>query len=309
MAVLSWFPYDVDAWETRVRELRLSFEQEGILLRLYRGAWRAAQPCTIVDDEDEFARILGAHWQKAIPVLREHFTPVDGSPGLLRSEWLHALYLVQFEKHLSYQRRGGLGGRPRKQPESSAESSANSNKAQLSDSKPELPNKEAGVLAQLSQNSTEGISSAPPSSEHRANAPATAGALAPGGAAPRATVAAARVPYVAAVENRPLDEYQDAERKREVAYFARLRGSVHRWTQEHPETAAAIDREVRQKAGLPTGELTPGRARTYGSLYAEAVRERNHWPTIEHWNPKKPDMATPKPTADLTAQATLAGVG
>lgn len=111
MADLSWFPYDADQWERRVRELGLSLLEEGALMRLLRHAWRAeSHPCTILDRPDELARIIGHEARKAVPVLRAHFTPLPDEPGRLRCEWLYDLYLRQLEKHQSYQARGRKGG-------------------------------------------------------------------------------------------------------------------------------------------------------------------------------------------------------
>lgn len=272
MTELGWFPYDVDAWETRVREQRLSFEQEGILLRLYRGAWRAAQPCTIPDDEDEFARILGAHWAKALPLLRTEFTPIDGSPALLRSAWLWAMYERQLEKHLSYQRRGGLGGRPRKLSNSSAESSAIDNKAQVTNAKAEVTERVSSASA---KSKAEGNSSAPPSSGHRAIPPAGS-ALAPVGAAPRAP--ATRTPVVAVV---PDTQRVALERQ----YTETMLRRADEWLKAHPDKRAEIEAVERKSIGLPpTGSLGPASANALRVCIAEAVRLLHpKWPDRDTW--------------------------
>ncbi len=100
-------------------------------MRLIRHAWRAADPCTIADNEDAFDRVLGSRWKKLVPIIRQHFTPAVDRPGRLRCDWLLAVYERQLAKHQSYQTRGGKGGRPKR---SSGESSASNNQSSGSSS-------------------------------------------------------------------------------------------------------------------------------------------------------------------------------
>lgn len=166
MADLFWLPYDVAEWEERTREL--SLEQEGALMRLLRHAWRDPDPCTIADSDAAFDRALGSRWKKMMPLVRQHFTPVEGKPGRLRCEWLFALYQQQLAKHESYKERGKLGGRPKAPPKH----------PQKAQDKPQ-PKVElkAEVSTEHSQSSSEGNSSGSLRS-HRAIPPSPDGALA-----------------------------------------------------------------------------------------------------------------------------------
>lgn len=263
MALLTWLPYDMEEWDRRVRELHLSLADEGALHRLIRGAWQADVPCTIADTPDEFARILGAQWRKALPIIRAHFEPLSDQPKRLRCAWLHDLYLRQLEKHLSYQSRGKKGGRPKAEPEAQIEAELEA------EPKAELPENEA----ELSQSSTEAISSAP--TGHRANSPATAGALAPVGATPRATAARQLAPTADSVRQRKA--LQDE-------YFTKLRGKAESWFTTHPVEAAEFERLAREEARVPaSGELEPFQQRAVRAGMHQQYRALKRLPTCDEY--------------------------
>lgn len=143
MSNLTWFQYDVDAWEERVRDLGLSLEDEGAVMRLLRHSWGAKQPGTLPDDHDTFARILGARWRKFLPLVYRFFKAIEGQPGMLHSEWFGAIYSRADTKHKSYVKRGKMGGRPKKER------------------KPQLVREKAGIKAQVSNTKSSASESGP----------------------------------------------------------------------------------------------------------------------------------------------------
>jgi uncharacterized protein YdaU (DUF1376 family) len=175
VANLTWFQYDIAVWEAKTRELGLSLEEEGILMRLIRAAWQSPVLGTIADTDDEFARILGAKWKHGLPLIRRMFTV--GEDGRLRCALFEELYERAETKHQSYVDRGSKGGRPRK-PEK---------KPQLPKQKPQLSieggsgsgNESSGSDPLARKNTAEGNTCAP--SEHTSITPASVAALGPAG--------------------------------------------------------------------------------------------------------------------------------
>lgn len=268
MADLPWFPYDCEAWERRVRALGLTFEGEGILHRLARRTWTEDRPCTIRDDPEELARILGPQWKRALPALREHFTPLADEPKVLRCEWLYEDYLRALKKHESYQTRGGLGGRPKKSDGAQIEAELKpGRKPQLkAELKPQL---KAEVIPELSQSTTEGSSSPP--TEERATTPPTGVARAPGGAALAVgTPLAAQAESIAEVGQ---------------SYGSMLHDAVDDWLERHPAQRAEVERDAARACGARSVDHIPVlRLSIYRGNVVELVRQRAKWPHERQWD-------------------------
>ena len=305
MADLSWFPYDAEAWERRVRDLGLSVWQEGALMRLLRAAWRSPVPCTVLDTPDELARIVGAEWKKARPVLTAHFQPLADDPSRYRCEWLYDLYLRQLERHLSYQKRGKLGGRPAKAAP----------KAQL---EAELEAREKAELSFLSrESSAEALSCAP--TEHTAKSPLPADERAPAGAALpvagagdqngdyldrpsvreellRRGVRPSEAPPAPDVAAMLADD--EARRQRDAEHFAAVRDAAWAWMRSHPVETKALGRDVRAALGFPLEAPVTGiKADTLEAQMIAAISELHQWPSADDWDGS---LLLPRPDASLT---------
>jgi uncharacterized protein YdaU (DUF1376 family) len=284
-----------------VRELRLTLEGEGVLHRLVRRTWMAERPCTLRDDPEEFARVLGPQWKRAMAVTRQQFTPLADEPHILRCEWLYEEWLSALKKHESYQTRGAKGGRPRKQDGEQIEAQLKpGRKAQPT---PQLSAPPAQPKAGLSQSSSEGNSSPP--SEERAIPPADGGAPAPVGAAlasatngigdyldrasTREALARAGVrPFDAAESSRPptpLAAQNEAIAERQREYAALLHNATDDWLDLYPDARADIEREAAREMGARDVDHVPLlRLSAFRGLVVEAVRQRAKWPTERQWD-------------------------
>lgn len=287
MADLTWLPYTVAEWETRVRELGLTLADEGALMRLLRGAWPAAEPCTITDSPDELARIVGAEWKKAVPLFRRQFAPLPDHPSRRRCGWLYDLYLKQLDKHQSYKDRGGEGARRKAELKAQREAERTGQlEAQLG---AELkPNSQVS----RAESSAEALSCAP--TEHTAKSPASGEALAPVGAARAAATSEGLAEFGdtwrAVMQGQPtapapgaLETRQASDRERR--YFALLAHEADAWMALHRDDAKAIEREQRQLLELPaTGDLLLADKRGLRDAMLEEIRARLGWPTTEEWD-------------------------
>jgi hypothetical protein len=270
VADLHWFQYDVEWWEERMREFKVSAEDEGFLMRLVRVAWREKVPCTIDDHDDTFARILGAKWKKAMPIVRAHFTPDPENPGRLRCAWLSALYANALAKHESYQQRGRMGGRPpmkrpppKGEPDQTSafdkETSANEPQSSGSDSE------SSGSKPLARKNKAEGFSCGP--SDHTTKTPALDGAHAPEGAR-----------TAGADDLRP-------------RYYAWLRAEVDAWCAAHEDEARELGIAAMRRLDMPfetrrsiaTGTAKPETIAMVRRHIVEDVRERAGLPDEDTW--------------------------
>jgi hypothetical protein len=213
MTNLTWFQYDIDVWHQRMEELGLSAEEEGVLMRLFRRAWSQPIPCTLLDNHDEFAKVLGARWRRSLPLIYRMFKPAADHPGRLACEWLSAIYNRGRDKHESYVKRGKQGGRPKKVRKLEVVKDKPAKKAQLPDSK------SSASVPLAHESSAEGFSST------AAKPPA------PGVAHDGAAPAGAELP----------------PQKRRSAAHAAIEARVHEYARQQPLAAAELESEVRQE--------------------------------------------------------------
>jgi hypothetical protein len=240
---------------------------------------------------DELARVIGSEWKKARPVLTAHFQPLADEPARYRCEWLYDLYLRQMERHLSYQKRGKLGGRPKAELKAQLE-------AELSESSP--PPKPSFALSRA-ESSAEAVSCGP--TDHTANSPAPGVAPAPVGAALagapgngdyldrpsvreellRRGVRPSEAPPAPDVAAKLAEDA--ALRERDAKHYAALKDAAWAWIRAHPDEAKALGREQRAQLGLPLeAPVTGFKADTLEQAMLTAIAERQQWPSADEWD-------------------------
>ncbi len=276
MTNLTWFQYDVDQWDKRVRELALSVEEEGALMRLVRAAWKPPFPGSILDKDTEFDHILGSRWKKLEPFIRQHFTPDPENAGRLHCLWVNELRQRAAAKHETYVARGKKGGRPKAKDKDQLPLSEAEKKAEVL-----VPASTTGSSASVPlvrENKTEGKSCDP--TGHTAFPPAPTGAL--GAEPPRATVA---------------DDGETAARRLRAEFDAWFHAEFDAWIVLHGEEYASLKRDVLNHCGAPftsrakpVDEL-PIHAR---EMLLERVRVRAGWPDFAAWIASRLERPSPE---------------
>lgn len=106
--LLTWYPHSPTEWRRLVRGL--SVEEEGALSRARDEAWDSEEhPAALVDTPDTWARVLGVHWKRLLPVVKRFFSD-DSGAGVVRWPWLWGKYVEQQTKYARRATAGHEGG-------------------------------------------------------------------------------------------------------------------------------------------------------------------------------------------------------
>jgi uncharacterized protein YdaU (DUF1376 family) len=324
VAELPWFPVYRDEWIGSPTVAAMLPEQEGALWRLLLTSWGdgSVEPSLPADDQ-QLATLskLGPRWKKLGGLVRAQF---EEREGRLYNRKLSAVWVEQTAKHAkaSDKARVAALAKAEKQRREAAEKEAQRNAqgtpartppGSASSSAPSRTPSSTSGSARSTQN-LEGTApdSTPDGVESQEHVPAPDGALAPAGAAPRATGATAngnghgtlpRAAVIAKLEEmglpgttwveqparQALSVPELAERRRllEDTYFAQLRQRAEAWFARHPAETAAMERAVREARGFPVdGELAGLKAGVVREDLLEAWRElprRNPIPSCGAW--------------------------
>jgi hypothetical protein len=302
VAELPWFPVYRDDWIGSPTVAAMLPEQEGALWRLLLTSWGdgSAEPSLPIDDQ-QLATLskLGPRWKKLGGLVRAQF---EERAGRLYNAKLSAVWGEQTAKHTKASdkaRTAALAKAEKRRLEDAQRNTQGTTPRSASSPAPSRTSSTPSGAAPSTQNlESTALGSTPHGVESQEQVPAPGGALAPAGAAPRATGATngngkrpgpSRVTDVVAQladagveafgeperELFPLTMPQIEERRKllEDAYWAQLRERADTWLAKHPEQATELERQERAHLGFPqTGTLKPWQERSLREALLEAYR-------------------------------------